>query len=139
MLEYIDKIERGIYFVLMGMLILVVIISVTELGWMLISSLITEPVYLLDTQGLLNFFEFFLLILIGIELLETIKTYIRENSIHVEIVVILAIIAVSRKVIVLDLNHITDVQLIGLGVILFALSAGYYLIKKADKLESDAV
>jgi len=139
MLEYVDKIERGIYFVLMGMLILVVIISVTELGWMLISSLVNEPVYLLETQGLLNFFEFFLLILIGIELLETIKTYLKENSIHVEIVVILAIIAVSRKVIVLDLNHITDVQLIGLGVILFALSAGYYLIKKADKLESDAV
>ena len=139
MLEYVDKIERGIYFVLMGMLILVVIISVIELGWMLISSLITEPVYLLDTQGLLKFFEFFLLILIGIELLETLKTYIRENTIHVEIVVILAIIAVSRKVIVLDLNHITDLQLIGLGVILFALSAGYYLIKKADKLESDAV
>ncbi|MCK4270971.1 MAG: phosphate-starvation-inducible PsiE family protein, partial [Methanogenium sp.] len=125
MLEYVDKIERGIYFVLMGMLILVVIISVIELGWMLISTLITEPVYLLDTQGLLNFFEFFLLILIGIELLETIKTYIKENTIHVEIVVILAIIAVSRKVIVLDLNHITDLQLIGLGVILFALSAGY--------------
>ncbi|MEA2034229.1 MAG: phosphate-starvation-inducible PsiE family protein [Euryarchaeota archaeon] len=139
MLEYVDKIERGIYFVLMGMLILVVIISVTELGWMLISSLVNEPVYLLETHGLLNFFEFFLLILIGIELLETLKTYIRENTIHVEIVVILAIIAVSRKVIVMDLNHITDVQLIGLGVILFALSAGYYLIKKADKLESDAV
>ena len=135
MLEYIDKIERGIYFVLMGMLIIVVIISVIELGWMLISSLITEPFYLLNTQGLLNFFEFFLLILIGIELLETIKTYIKENTIHVEIVVILAIIAVSRKVIVLDLNHTTDIQLIGLGVILFALSAGYYLIKKADKLE----
>ena len=139
MLEYVDKIERGIYFVLMAMLILVVILSVTELCWMLISSLVNEPVYLLETHGLLNFFEFFLLILIGIELLETLKTYIKENTIHVEIVVILAIIAVSRKVIVLDLNHITDIQLIGLGVILFALSAGYYLIKKADKLESDAV
>jgi len=123
----------------MAMLILVVILSVTELCWMLISSLVNEPVYLLETHGLLNFFEFFLLILIGIELLETLKTYIKENTIHVEIVVILAIIAVSRKVIVLDLNHITDIQLIGLGVILFALSAGYYLIKKADKLESDAV
>ena len=139
MLEYVDKIERGIYFVLMGMLILVVILSVTELGWILLSSLVNEPVYLLETNGLLNFFEFFLLILIGIELLETIKTYIKENTIHVEIVVILAIIAVSRKVIVLDLHQITDMQLIGLGVILFALSAGYYLIKKADKLESDAV
>ena len=44
----------------------------------------------------------FLLVLIGVELLDTIKAYFRENAIHVEIVVLLAIIAVARKVILLD-------------------------------------
>ena len=44
----------------------------------------------------------FLLVLIGIELLDTIKAYFRENTIHVEIVILLAIIAIARKVILLD-------------------------------------
>jgi uncharacterized membrane protein (DUF373 family) len=77
----------------------------------------------------------FLLVLIGVELLETIKAYFRENAIHVEIVVLLAIIAIARKVILLDPTGMsgTDygIELMGIGVIVVGLSGGYFLIKKA--------
>ena len=48
---------------------------------------------------------------------------------------LLAIIAVARKVILLDPTGTTGfefgVELMGIGVIVVGLSAGYYLIKKA--------
>ena len=47
-----------------------------------------------------EFVGFFLLVLIGIELLETIKAYLLTNVIHVEIVLEVALIAIARKVII---------------------------------------
>ena len=76
-----------------------------------------------------------MLVLIGVELLDTIKAYFRENTIHVEIVILLAIIAIARKVILLDPASMSGyelgVEMIGTGVIVVGLAAGYYLIKKA--------
>ncbi len=45
-------------------------------------------------------FGFFMLILIGIELLETIRAYLVENVVHVEVVIEVALIAIARKVII---------------------------------------
>ena len=53
----------------------------------------------------------FLLVLIGVELLDTIKAYFLENAIHVEIVVLLAIIAIARKVILLDPTGMSGFEL----------------------------
>ena len=61
--------------------------------------------------------------------------YFRENAIHVEIVLLLAIIAVARKVILLDPSGMTGIdyglELMGIGVIVACLAGGYFLIKKA--------
>ena len=69
------------------------------------------------------------------KLLDTIKAYFSENTIHVEIVVLLAIIAIARKVILLDPTSVsgTDfgLELTGIGAVVLGLAGGYYLIKKA--------
>ena len=71
-----------------------------------------------------------MLVLIGIELLETIKTYIMENVIHLEVVLMVAMIAIARKVIILDIKKVPSPTLMGIGVIIIALSVGYYLVKQ---------
>jgi uncharacterized membrane protein (DUF373 family) len=73
-----------------------------------------------------------LIVLIGIELLDTIKIYLKDDVVHVEIVILVAIIALARKIIVMDLDKYSYGMLIGMGVMLVALSLGYYLIKHAD-------
>jgi uncharacterized membrane protein (DUF373 family) len=133
MLEKIDRFERLIYYILIVLLAVVILSAVIELIFILITGFLDVSAFRLDNHEILEIFGFFLLILIGIELLETIKTYLQENRIHVEIIVLLAIIAVARKVILLDPfgEGVSDLPLIGLGVIIFALCGGYYLIKKA--------
>jgi len=135
MIAAIEKIEKGIYAVLMVMLVLVVLGGVVELLWLLWKTLWDESPYLLDAHEMITVLGAFLLVLIGIELLDTIKAYFRENAIHVEIVVLLAIIAVARKVLLLDPTGMNGFEygfeLMSIGVIVVALAAGYYLIKKA--------
>jgi uncharacterized membrane protein (DUF373 family) len=135
MLQYIEKIEKSIYAVLMLMLIIVLIAAMLDLAWLLYQALWVETPYLLESHELIAVLGAFLLVLIGVELLDTIKAYFRENTIHVEIVVLLAVIAVARKVILLDPSGISGFEygfeLMSIGVIVLGLGAGYYLIKKA--------
>jgi uncharacterized membrane protein (DUF373 family) len=135
MIEIINKFEKVIYALLIVMLMGVLLAAVLDLAWILVVSLIQISPWLLETHEMISVLGGFLLVLIGVELLDTIKAYFRENAIHVEIVVLLAIIAVARKVILLDPTGMTGtdygVELIGTGVIIVGLAAGYYLIKKA--------
>ena len=135
MIELVNKFEKGVYAVLMALLMLVLVGSLIDLIWLLYDALILTTPVLLESKELITVLGAFLLVLIGVELLDTIKVYFRENAIHVEIVVLLAIIAVARKVILLDPTSKTGFEfgfeLMGIGVIVVGLSAGYYLIKKA--------
>jgi uncharacterized membrane protein (DUF373 family) len=130
MLEQVNKFERMIYYILIVLLSVVILFSIIELVFVLTHGLLDISAYRLENQEILEAFGFFLLILIGIELLETIKTYLQENRIHVEIILLVAIIAIARKVILLDPFLESDIALLGLAAVIFALCGGYYLIKK---------
>jgi uncharacterized membrane protein (DUF373 family) len=131
MLELVDKFERIIYAFLIILLSIVLLFAVGELGYLLFASLINPPPYLLQSHELTTILGAFLLILIGVELLDTIKVYFSENSIHFEIVILLAIIAIARKVILLDPSATNGIEYLGIGVLIIGLAGAYYLIKRS--------
>jgi uncharacterized membrane protein (DUF373 family) len=84
------------------------LLSTIELAWIIIKDIITPPVFLLEIDELLEIFGLFMLVLIGIELLDTIaKTYMSESTDHAQIVMAVAIIAIDRKVIILDVKDLS--------------------------------
>jgi uncharacterized membrane protein (DUF373 family) len=135
MIEIVNKFEKAIYALLMIMLMGVLIAAIVDLAYVLVTSLTDISPWLLEAHEMISVLGGFLLVLIGVELLDTIKAYFKENAIHVEIVVLLAIIAIARKVILLDPAGMSGiefgVELMGIGVIVLGLAGGYYLIKKA--------
>lgn len=137
MLEWVQKFERIVYLVLIALLMVVVVFSVFELAYVMIIGLWSESWFQLENHELLNLLGYFLLVLIVVELLDTIKVYVQKNEIHVEVIVLLAIIAVARKVILLDPANLDSLVLIGIGTLFIALAAGYYLIKRAGNPYKD--
>ena len=129
-MKYLEKIEQVIVLSLLVMMVSVVVLSTIELGWLIIKDVSTPPIFFLEIDELLDIFGMFLLVLIGVELLETVKMYLTRKSVHVEVVFVVAMIAVARKVIILDVKELSSLTLIGIGVIIFALSAGYYLVRR---------
>ena len=83
----------------------------------------------LEINELFRIFGFVFMVLIGFELMETVEMYFKENVIHAEVVLLVAVIAVSRKVILLDLEKYDPLAIVGLGLIILALGGCYYLIK----------
>jgi len=131
MLQYVEKFERFVYAALIVMLMVVVVFALGELAYQFVLSVTNVPELELSTTELTSVLGIFLLILIAVELLDTMIAYLKERMIHVEVVVLLAIIAISRKVILLDPNTTTGTELIGIGIVIIGLAGAYYLLKKA--------
>lgn len=131
-MDYLEKFQKAILIALIWMMGLVVLLATFELLYIIFMDLVAPPIVLLGIDGLLEIFGYFLLVLIGIELLETFKIYLEENVINVQVVLMVAIIAIARKVIVLDVKALPSITLIGIGFILIALTVGYYLVKKSQ-------
>jgi uncharacterized membrane protein (DUF373 family) len=132
-MNYLDLFHKVIITVLTWLMGLVVLLATLELIYLLALDILTPPLFLLDLGELLDIFGYFLLILIGIELLETFRIYLQEQAINVQVVFVVAMIAIARKVIILDVGEIQSLTLIGIGFIIASLSAGYYLVKKSQE------
>ncbi len=130
MLKFLKKFERLIVIALIVMMAATILLATIELAWLIIKDVITPPVILLEIHELLDIFGLFLLVLLGIELVSTLKTYLTENEIHVEVVFAVALIAIGRKVIILDVKELSSLSLIGIAAIIISLSVGYFLVKR---------
>ena len=130
--KFLNRFEQYIVISLLGMMIIVVFLATLELAIIIVEQMIEPPrIILLNIKEVLEIFGFFLMILIGLELIETIKVYLTQDKIHVEIVFLVAIIAITRKVIILDVKMLTPLTLLGVAAIILSLSVGYYVLKKA--------
>ena len=112
---------------LAGMLIVVVILSTFHLGVLIVEEIMTPPRFLIRVQGLLEIFGYFLLVLIGVELVETLKAYIKKDAIHIRVVLEVALIAMARKVIIEEPNVVPSLTLFGIAALILALAIASYL------------
>lgn len=136
MITYIKKFERLLILSLVFMMAVVLLLSTIELGWVIIKDIMSPPYMILEIDELLELFGIFMLVLIGVELLETIvKTYLNESTDHARIVISVAIIAIARKVIILDVKDLSGTALLGIAAIILSLTVGYYLIRKTNTVE----
>jgi uncharacterized membrane protein (DUF373 family) len=133
MQNFLKKFERYIVIALLGMMTVVVFLGTLELVVVLVKEMLKPPIILLNINEMLTIFGFFLMILIGLELIETMKVYLADDVLHVEIIFSVAIIAITRKVIILDVKKLEPLTLLGIAAIILALAIGYYALKKALK------
>jgi len=129
--KIIKAFEKVIVLGLLGMMMLAVLISTIELAVILFQELMKPPVFLLNIDEMLEVFGFFLMVLIGLELLETIKAYLQEDRVHAEVVFLVAIVAVSRKIIILNYKEITADMLYGMAAVIVALGIGYFCVRRS--------
>jgi uncharacterized membrane protein (DUF373 family) len=98
-----------------------------------VSNLTSVP---LLTEAVQRGFGGVLLIVLGLELLETLRVYVTQHRVRLEIILVVAIIAVGRHVINLDYHQLENSGLLGLAALVVALTAGYYLVMKAGSASS---
>jgi uncharacterized membrane protein (DUF373 family) len=117
-------------------MVLVTLTAIFQLGYSLIETL-TTTIIKHDSDNfnaqLFQLFGLFLNVLIALEILENITAYLKKHVIQVELVLITSLIAVSRKIIILDLEKKDSNDLIALGIAVFALSISYVMIRLSNR------
>ncbi len=122
----LTKIQKLTVLVLAAMLIVVMVLSTIHLGALIGEEIMKPPRFLIPVQGLLDIFGYFLLVLIGVELIETLKAYVRKDAIHVRVVLEVALIAMARKVIIEEPNEVPSLTLFGIAALILALGIASY-------------
>ena len=133
MFRHLEKFEEIISRALLLMMAAVVLLTTIELGWILVKDVLTPPVFLLEIGEILELFGMFLLVLIGIELMHSVKIFIKRREIHLEAMLVVALVAVARKVIVLEPKELAPEAVLGLAVLALALTIGYYLVRRSGR------
>ncbi len=128
---------RIVVYILLALMAIVVLLSVVDLGWLLVRDLLLRTVAVPAVTQLFEIFGLFLMVLIGLELLESMKVYVTEHVIRVEILLLAALMAIARKIIVLDINDTTPLVLFGLAALVIALAGGYYFIRRERRANGD--
>ncbi len=128
-------IRKGSIYAILALILFIIVLVVIGLVLSLAQTLL-DGHYNLDKGEILNFFGELLLVVIGVELFDTIKGLLSESRVRAELVLLVAVTAVSRELIVFNYESADGMMMVGLGVLIAAVAVGYYLISKALLKES---
>lgn len=111
---------------------IVVLWGVADVVMVLYQKLMTPPFMMLTISDILGLFGAFMAVLIAIEILINIIIYLRDDVIHVKIVMATALMAIARKVIIMDFTVITADYVLATAAVILAMSLGYWLVVVKD-------
>jgi uncharacterized membrane protein (DUF373 family) len=117
--------------ILAVLMTLVIMWSVADVAWVLYQRVMASPTAgLLNINDILVSFGAFMVTLIAIEIFLNIVLYLRDDILHVKLVLATALMAIARKVIVMDYKTLDPTYIWATAALIFALSIGYWLVAK---------
>lgn len=128
------KTEDLVYLVLSVLAILFIVFETADLIYIFYKEVIRFSFASERPLGLAGVPIFFN-ILITLEILETFKNHHNTILSKVKIILLIAITAIVRKIITLDIKHSDYVMLIGIAFLIITLCLGYYLLSKKENVE----
>ena len=76
-----------------------------------------------------------LLVLLGLELIETLNAYSADHHVRIEVVLIVAMIALGRHIVQMDFEHLSGPVLFGVAALMIALAVSYFAIRRSHRDE----
>ncbi|EAU73354.1 phosphate-starvation-inducible PsiE family protein [Synechococcus sp. RS9916] len=132
-LKVVDKGEQVVAKVLTVVTAVVIVAALGQLIMRVAMDLISpQPANWLG-DGLIKVLGDLLTVLIALEVLQNVTSYLRRHVVQLELVLVTALTAVARKVIVLPAGSENKPQLlIGLGLASIALAGAYWLVIRSQ-------
>ncbi|VGO17882.1 hypothetical protein PDESU_06484 [Pontiella desulfatans] len=137
MQKILKRFERVVVLTLLVFMMIAVFVATVEVGVILWQQLKEPPVMLLNVKEMMEVFGFILMVVIGLELLETIKAYLDKKVVHVEVVLLVAVVAVARKIIILDYYEVSPQMLYAVSALVVSLAAGFFIVRRALEPKSE--
>jgi uncharacterized membrane protein (DUF373 family) len=131
----VEKFE-GIIVATLAFFLVLIILTISVVAAYLFASKLTTVASVSNIaelqQAAMRAFSGILLVLLALELLDTVKVYFHEHIVRVEVILLVGLIAMGRHVLEIDLHHIDPLILFGFSSLVLALAVGYFLVKRAQ-------
>ncbi len=124
----LHKVIRFAVRIMAVLMVLIILWGIGDIIWVLYQRLQVEPYFLLNISDILTTFGAFMAVLIAIEIFQNITLYLRDDIIHVNIVLATALMAIARKVIVFDFNALSAEYIWATAAVILALGITYWLV-----------
>jgi len=141
--DYHDPLIRGLHHIIRAsikvlalLMVIVIVLGVVDVGYYLYDSLKSPPLLQLSVSEIFQIFGAFMVVLIAIEIFINIRLYLGSNTLPIKMVVATALMAIARKVIVLDLDKTDPSEVWAIGVVTLALGVTYWLVGRSDGIFS---
>ena len=137
LIRFLHRVIRFAIQILAILMVLVILWGVTDVVYVIYQNLMTPPMFLLDVGDIFQIFGAFMVVLIAVEIFTNIRLYLGTDELPVRLVIATALMAIARKVIILDLAEIEPSYVLGIAAVVMALGLTYWLLSKdqsTDKL-----
>jgi uncharacterized membrane protein (DUF373 family) len=130
LIGFLHKVIKIAVKVLAVLMVVVIFWGVADVVYVLYHNLMDPPKMLLNISDIFKTFAAFLAVLIAIEIYQNIVLYLRTDIIPIKLVVATALMAIARKVIIIDYNELTPMYIFAIAAIVLSLGITYYLVGK---------
>jgi uncharacterized membrane protein (DUF373 family) len=134
LIRVLHHVIRAAIKVLAILMALVIVLGVVDVGYHIYDSLKSPPLLQLSVGEIFQVFAAFMVVLIAIEIFINIRLYLGSNTLPIKMVVATALMAIARKVIVLDLDKTSSNEVLAIGVVTLALGVTYWLLGKSHRM-----
>lgn len=133
LIRRMHRIIRVCVKILAALMMIVILWGVADVCYVIYGRLMAPPFMLLNINDIFATFGAFMAVLIAIEIFINIRLYLGSDTLPVKLVIATALMAIARKVIILDLDNISPQYILSIAAVVLALGITYWLISKAGK------
>lgn len=139
--KIIKKFDKTISYVLLAMGMFFVSFQTLELVWEVGKGFVNriQAGIALDyaPEYFKNVIVLFFNILLLLEILETIKVFDKSHEIKIRVILIVCLIAVSRKILLMDTHESNPAAELAVAALILAFSTGYFLVTRYGREKSE--
>ncbi len=114
------------------LMVLVIIWGVLDVIYVLYTKFVSPPVMLFEVRDIFVIFGAFMVVLIAVEIFINIRLYLGTNVLPIRLVIATALMAIARKVIILDIETVSAEEMMAIAAVVLALGVTHWLVGKQE-------
>ncbi|TLS69084.1 blue light sensor protein [Mariprofundus erugo] len=135
LIYWLNQLVRYSVMLLAILMAVVVLYGVADVGYGLYEIMLNRPEQLMTMSGITSTFASFLAVLIAVDIFINISLYVRKHVLAVRLVVATALMAIARKIVVLEFTDIEPIYIFAMALLVAALGFSYYFLSRLGNLE----
>jgi uncharacterized membrane protein (DUF373 family) len=140
LLTFYEKFEHSVILVLTALIAVVVMFAVWNLALRIFASILRSAFDPTDYQVFQAIFGMVFTVIIALEFKRSLLVVAERSRgvVQVRAVILLALLAVVRKLLIIDLSSTDGLQLLALAAAILALGSVFWLIRDQDRRDTDS-